>query len=116
MRRICSSGKYSRVEQTMAASDRELEAQLLESGNQLVDPPESVDELLPLLDVSPNFLSWNFVFTFGHVCVVVFSVHGCILGFFFFFLCKNILYRIVFSVSEMALFYFSFHGSLSPWI
>lgn len=39
----------------MASSDKELEAQLLEAGNKLVDPPSSIDELLPLLDVSPIF-------------------------------------------------------------
>ena len=36
---------------TMSSSDKELEAQLLESGNKLVEPPSDVDELLPLLDV-----------------------------------------------------------------
>ncbi|PON99217.1 Armadillo-type fold containing protein [Trema orientale] len=41
----------------MAASDKELEAQLLESGNKLVDPPSSVDELLPLLDRVESCLS-----------------------------------------------------------
>ncbi|KAF7817297.1 Sister chromatid cohesion protein PDS5 like B-B [Senna tora] len=34
----------------MASADKELEEQLLEAGNRLVDPPSSVDELLPLLD------------------------------------------------------------------
>jgi len=37
----------------MATSDTELEEQLLQAGNRLVDPPSSVDELLPLLDVNP---------------------------------------------------------------
>lgn len=45
----------------MASSDKELEAQLMEAGNMLVDPPASVEELLPLLDVSPNFC-FNYVF------------------------------------------------------
>ncbi|PPD67506.1 hypothetical protein GOBAR_DD35614 [Gossypium barbadense] len=34
----------------MAASDKELELQLTEAGNMLVEPPSSVDELIPLLD------------------------------------------------------------------
>ncbi|XP_028799119.1 uncharacterized protein LOC114754513 isoform X2 [Neltuma alba] len=34
----------------MASADKELEEQLREAGNKLVDPPSSVDELLPLLD------------------------------------------------------------------
>lgn len=38
------------------ASDKEVEGQLFESGNKLVEPPSSVDELLPLLDVRPSFL------------------------------------------------------------
>ncbi|XP_048331363.2 sister chromatid cohesion protein PDS5 homolog C [Ziziphus jujuba] len=41
----------------MASSDKELEAQLLEAGNKLVDPPSSIDELLPLLDKVENCLS-----------------------------------------------------------
>lgn len=40
---------------TMASSDKELEQQLMEAGTKLVNPPSSVDELLPLLNVSPNF-------------------------------------------------------------
>ncbi|RDX80536.1 Sister chromatid cohesion protein PDS5-like B-B, partial [Mucuna pruriens] len=35
----------------MAFADKELEEQLLEAGNKLVDPPASVEELLPLLDI-----------------------------------------------------------------
>ncbi|OMO61585.1 hypothetical protein CCACVL1_23400, partial [Corchorus capsularis] len=34
----------------MAASDKELELMLMEAGNRLVEPPSSVDELIPLLD------------------------------------------------------------------
>ncbi|KAF2313015.1 hypothetical protein GH714_008758 [Hevea brasiliensis] len=34
----------------MASSDKELEQQLMEAGTKLVNPPSSVDELLPLLD------------------------------------------------------------------
>ncbi|KAJ8751855.1 hypothetical protein K2173_026054 [Erythroxylum novogranatense] len=41
----------------MASSDKELEHQLLEAGNQLEDPPSSVDELLPLLDRIEDCLS-----------------------------------------------------------
>ncbi|KAJ7966255.1 Sister chromatid cohesion PDS5 B-B [Quillaja saponaria] len=41
----------------MASSDKELEEQLLEAGNKLVDPPSSVDELLPLLDKVESCLS-----------------------------------------------------------
>ncbi|CAK7353912.1 unnamed protein product [Dovyalis caffra] len=33
------------------SSDKELEQQLLEAGNKLLNPPSSVDDLLPLLDV-----------------------------------------------------------------
>lgn len=35
----------------MTSADKELEEQLLEAGNRLLDPPSSVEELLPLLDV-----------------------------------------------------------------
>uniref|UniRef100_A0A5B7B6F3 Uncharacterized protein n=1 Tax=Davidia involucrata TaxID=16924 RepID=A0A5B7B6F3_DAVIN len=41
----------------MASADRELEEQLMEAGNRLLQPPSSVDELLPLLDQVENFLS-----------------------------------------------------------
>ncbi|XP_028782650.1 microtubule-associated protein futsch [Neltuma alba] len=41
----------------MTSADKELEEQLLEAGNKLLDPPSSVDELLPLLDRVENFLS-----------------------------------------------------------
>ncbi|XP_059643018.1 sister chromatid cohesion protein PDS5 homolog C-like isoform X2 [Cornus florida] len=41
----------------MASVDKELEEQLLEAGNRLLQPPSSVDELLPLLDRVENFLS-----------------------------------------------------------
>ncbi|XP_007011734.2 PREDICTED: protein IWS1 homolog [Theobroma cacao] len=40
----------------MAASDKELELQLMEAGNRLVDPPSSVDELIHLLDQVENCL------------------------------------------------------------
>ncbi|RDX74287.1 hypothetical protein CR513_45985, partial [Mucuna pruriens] len=36
---------------SLAFADKELEEQLLEAGTKLVDPPSSVEELLPLLDV-----------------------------------------------------------------
>lgn len=42
------------------SSERELEEQLKEAGNKLLEPPSSIDELLPLLDVSPNFSSISF--------------------------------------------------------
>ncbi|GMI81514.1 hypothetical protein like AT4G31880 [Hibiscus trionum] len=41
----------------MAASEKELELQLMEAGNRLVDPPSSVDELIPLLDKVESCLS-----------------------------------------------------------
>ncbi|KAJ7958504.1 Sister chromatid cohesion protein PDS5-like B-B [Quillaja saponaria] len=41
----------------MASSDKELEEKLFEAGNKLVDPPSSVDELLPLLDQVESCLS-----------------------------------------------------------
>ncbi|GMI92452.1 hypothetical protein like AT4G31880 [Hibiscus trionum] len=41
----------------MAASEKELELQLMEAGNRLVDPPSSVDELIPLLDQVESCLS-----------------------------------------------------------
>ncbi|KAK9280152.1 hypothetical protein L1049_013839 [Liquidambar formosana] len=41
----------------MASSDPELEEQLIEAGNRLLQPPSSVDELLPLLDRVENCLS-----------------------------------------------------------
>ncbi|XP_022754454.1 biorientation of chromosomes in cell division protein 1-like 1 isoform X2 [Durio zibethinus] len=41
----------------MAASDKELELLLMEAGNRLVEPPSSVDELIPLLDQVESFLS-----------------------------------------------------------
>ncbi|KAI9106695.1 hypothetical protein K1719_022223 [Acacia pycnantha] len=41
----------------MTSADRELEEQLLEAGNKLLDPPSSVDELLPLLDRVESCLS-----------------------------------------------------------
>ncbi|KAB2024929.1 hypothetical protein ES319_D06G118200v1 [Gossypium barbadense] len=41
----------------MAASDKELELQLTEAGNMLVEPPSSVDELIPLLDQVESCLS-----------------------------------------------------------
>ncbi|XP_062019041.1 sister chromatid cohesion protein PDS5 homolog C isoform X1 [Rosa rugosa] len=41
----------------MASTDNELEAQLLEAGNQLLEPPSTVDDLLPLLDRVESCLS-----------------------------------------------------------
>ncbi|KAJ4707792.1 Sister chromatid cohesion PDS5 B-B [Melia azedarach] len=41
----------------MAANDRELERQLLDAGNRILEPPEEVDELLPLLDRVETCLS-----------------------------------------------------------
>ncbi|XP_031279565.1 nucleolar protein dao-5 [Pistacia vera] len=41
----------------MASSNDELEQQLIEAGNKLLDPPSSVDELLPLLDQVENCLA-----------------------------------------------------------
>ncbi|EEF46885.1 nucleic acid binding protein, putative [Ricinus communis] len=41
----------------MSSSDKELEQQLMEAGNKLLNPPPSVDELLPLLDQVENCLS-----------------------------------------------------------
>ncbi|KAE8656633.1 transcription initiation factor TFIID subunit 5-like isoform X1 [Hibiscus syriacus] len=41
----------------MAASEKELELQLMEAGNRLVEPPSSVDELIPLLDQVESCLS-----------------------------------------------------------
>ena len=46
-----------------SSSDKELEQQLLEAGNKLAEPSSSVDELLPVLDVSHFF--WLFeIFSF----------------------------------------------------
>lgn len=50
----------------MSDSEKEIENQILEAGEKLVDPPSSLDELLPLLDVSSLLLNAN--------CVHVFSV------------------------------------------
>ncbi|XWS17865.1 hypothetical protein CRYUN_Cryun33cG0105100 [Craigia yunnanensis] len=41
----------------MAASDEELEIKLMEAGSRLVEPPLSVDELIPLLDQVESCLS-----------------------------------------------------------
>ncbi|KAF7830345.1 Sister chromatid cohesion protein PDS5 like B-B [Senna tora] len=41
----------------MTSADKELEEQLLEAGNKLLDPPSSVDELLPLLNRVESCLS-----------------------------------------------------------
>ncbi|KAL2346661.1 hypothetical protein Fmac_000661 [Flemingia macrophylla] len=41
----------------MASTDKKLEEELLEAGNKLVDPPSSVEELLPLLDQVQSCLS-----------------------------------------------------------
>lgn len=58
----------------MASSDKELEEQLLEAGNMLVDPPSSVDELLPLLDVSPNVCFncvYAYIYIYTHVDIYI---------------------------------------------
>ncbi|GMJ15838.1 hypothetical protein like AT4G31880 [Hibiscus trionum] len=41
----------------MVASGKEMEFQLMEAGNRLVEPPSSVDELIPLLDQVESCLS-----------------------------------------------------------
>ncbi|CAK9178635.1 unnamed protein product [Ilex paraguariensis] len=41
----------------MSSPEKQLEEQLMEAGNKLLQPPPSVDELLPLLDQVENFLS-----------------------------------------------------------
>ncbi|XXG58873.1 hypothetical protein AAC387_Pa04g1067 [Persea americana] len=41
----------------MAATDKELENQLMEAGNKLLNPPNAVEELLPVLDQVENCLS-----------------------------------------------------------
>jgi hypothetical protein len=41
-------------------SDKELEQQLLEAGTKLLSPPSSLDDLLPLLDVSSIFFLYFF--------------------------------------------------------
>ncbi|KAG7020414.1 Sister chromatid cohesion protein PDS5-like A [Cucurbita argyrosperma subsp. argyrosperma] len=41
----------------MASSDKDVEEQLLEAGNKIVDPPTSVEQLLPLLDKIESFLA-----------------------------------------------------------
>lgn len=43
----------------MASLDNELESHLMEAGSKLMTPPSSVDELLPLLDVSSNLNSFR---------------------------------------------------------
>lgn len=59
----------------MASSDTELEEQLLEAGNKLIDPPSSVEDLLPLLDVSTLFQFFNrmIILTFVHILIVIFE-------------------------------------------
>ncbi|KAG6598548.1 hypothetical protein SDJN03_08326, partial [Cucurbita argyrosperma subsp. sororia] len=41
----------------MASSDKDVEEQLLEAGDKIVDPPTSVEELLPLLDKIESLLA-----------------------------------------------------------
>ncbi|KAF7150958.1 hypothetical protein RHSIM_Rhsim02G0215600 [Rhododendron simsii] len=56
----------------MACTDTgELERQLEEAGNKLLQLPPSVDEILSLLDVSPNFLGFCFVFFIFYFIVPV---------------------------------------------
>ncbi|RRT60435.1 hypothetical protein B296_00044985, partial [Ensete ventricosum] len=40
----------------MASKEKDLEDRLREVGSRLASPPSAVDELLPLLDVSPSCL------------------------------------------------------------
>lgn len=42
----------TREEEMAATADRELEQQLMEAGLKLAEPPASLEELLPILDVS----------------------------------------------------------------
>ncbi|KAL7165961.1 hypothetical protein ACSBR2_036764 [Camellia fascicularis] len=58
----------------MASGEREFEEQLEEAGNRLLQPPSSVDELLPLLDNSyaPSSES-NFIPTHGMELLANFS-------------------------------------------
>lgn len=59
----------------MATTDSELEQQLREAGNKLAELPSSVDELLPLLDVSPNFFDFDTSsFSFCTFAIRVFSI------------------------------------------
>lgn len=51
----------------MTSSDTDLEEQLKEAGNELLDPPSSVDELLNLLDVMNLFPYMNISFL-GSFC------------------------------------------------
>lgn len=67
----------------MAASDKELELQLMESGNRLVEPPSSVDELISLLDVIPNFYVFILIFVslFSFYSLIYVLCYAC--GFIF---------------------------------
>lgn len=48
-----------------SSSDHEFEEQLFEAGNKLLDAPSSVEDLLPLLDVSFEFPFTFFIFLFA---------------------------------------------------
>ncbi|TQD92744.1 hypothetical protein C1H46_021622 [Malus baccata] len=54
----------------MALAEKELESQLTEAGNQLLEPPSSVPDLLDVLDISPNSSSNCWVFFFFSYCEV----------------------------------------------
>ena len=54
----------------MSSTDKELEEQLMEAGNRLLQPPASVDELLPLLDVSCNLLDFDPLGSSLHIIVI----------------------------------------------
>ncbi|KAL0687153.1 hypothetical protein Bca4012_086830 [Brassica carinata] len=47
----------------MSDSEKEIENQILEAGEKLVDPPSSLDELLPLLDLFAYISKWVKIFT-----------------------------------------------------
>ena len=81
----------------MASSDKDVEEQLLEAGNKIFDPPTSVEELLPLLDVSLSVLFFSilsergfFFFNFGislrivYCLITFFNMVECCLRIFFF--------------------------------
>lgn len=76
----------------MASADGELEKQLMEAGNKLLPPPVSVDELLPLLDVSPNpfGLYGFFVWCGGVPLARQWFMIGGISCFSFFYLADNL--------------------------
>uniref|UniRef100_A0A2P2LRD8 Uncharacterized protein MANES_16G128500 n=1 Tax=Rhizophora mucronata TaxID=61149 RepID=A0A2P2LRD8_RHIMU len=59
----------------MASTDKELEQQLLEAGKRLENPPASVEELLPLLDVrNLGFVFYFLIFFPFYICFFTFLV------------------------------------------